>query len=316
MNTYKKDHSESLSFYEALQMLTQMKEHGLLQSDPELKNNVLIYRAAGDNGNPEGWYSENIFSVAEDLMNNYESQQALWRVLEEHNFEPDFEPKWWDDYPEPRIKKESQEERQLNMENTDKYIIYSSDYSQNDTQEYYDSLVADEIIDKDDIEYESGKWYDFLADENNTFWEDERSNLNIRTDNEIIAIADLGLWNGRRMGYKEMGDNVNVCLESQVRGMSEIEVYVEGEDLKTEETHHDGTNHYTFREFKSDISDEDKEDFEAMLYNGTATQEDIDKYTMPMGHYAAEVFGWEIAKSENIFKEKPASKKIHNDIER
>ncbi len=90
MNTYTKNHSEQLDFYETLQLLTQMKEQDLLHSDPERKNNILIYRAAGENGDPEGWYSENIFSVAEELKDDYESQQSLWRVLEEHSFEPSF----------------------------------------------------------------------------------------------------------------------------------------------------------------------------------------------------------------------------------
>ncbi len=91
MDTYTKDHSKRLKFYEILQLLTQMKEADLLHSDPENKNNILVYRAVGKNGKPEGWYSENIFSVAQELMDNYKSQQALWHVLEEHNFEPCFE---------------------------------------------------------------------------------------------------------------------------------------------------------------------------------------------------------------------------------
>ena len=312
MNKYIKSHSKELTFYEALQMLTQMKEQGLLQSDPNLKDNVLIYRAAGDNGDPEGWYSENIFSVAEDLLNDYESQQALWRVLEEHSFEPEFEPKWWEDYPEPRAK---QEERKLNMENTEKYVIYSSDISEIDNEDFYNELVAEGIIDPEITKYGSDEWYDYLCEDNNFQLEDERMNLCIQTENDIIAIADLGLWNGRRMAYKEVGDNVNACLQSYVNGMSELEVYVENGELKASESHHDGTNNYTFREYKSDISDDDKEDFKDMLYNGTATLKDMDKYTMPMGHYAAEVFGWEISDEKNKSEEQKP-KKSQNDIER
>ena len=42
-------------------------------------------------------------------------------------------------------------------------------------------------------------------------YEDARADLNIET-NEIIAIADLGLWDGRHSGYKELGYNLKNCL--------------------------------------------------------------------------------------------------------
>ena len=36
---------------------------------------------------------------------------------------------------------------------------------------------------------------------NNDYLDDERVNLNIQLSQPIIAIADLGLWFGRRCGY-------------------------------------------------------------------------------------------------------------------
>ena len=48
---------------------------------------------------------------------------------------------------------------------------------------------------------------------NNDYLDDERTNLNIQLNQPIIVIADLGLWNGRRSGYKEIeSGNIRDCL--------------------------------------------------------------------------------------------------------
>lgn len=40
------------------------------------------------------------------------------------------------------------------------------------------------------------------AEDTSTLLMDEKENLDIKTDHPILVIADLGLWNGRRPGYK------------------------------------------------------------------------------------------------------------------
>ena len=37
---------------------------------------------------------------------------------------------------------------------------------------------------------------------NSDYLDDERSNLDIQQSRPILVVGDLGLWNGRRMGYK------------------------------------------------------------------------------------------------------------------
>ena len=50
---------------------------------------------------------------------------------------------------------------------------------------------------------------------NNDYLDDERVNLDIQLSQPIIAIADLGLWFGRRCGYKEIqSGNIRDCLYS------------------------------------------------------------------------------------------------------
>ena len=50
---------------------------------------------------------------------------------------------------------------------------------------------------------------------NGHYLDDERANLNIQLDQPILIIADLGLWTGRHMSYKEIASgNIRDCLYS------------------------------------------------------------------------------------------------------
>ena len=44
--------------------------------------------------------------------------------------------------------------------------------------------------------------YITMCDMNRTYLDDTRANLNKQLNSTIIVIADLGLWHGRRTGYK------------------------------------------------------------------------------------------------------------------
>ena len=48
---------------------------------------------------------------------------------------------------------------------------------------------------------------------NGDYLDDERANLNVQLSQPILVVGDLGLWNGRRMGYKEIpSGNIRDCL--------------------------------------------------------------------------------------------------------
>ena len=49
----------------------------------------------------------------------------------------------------------------------------------------------------------------FISEELERNFDDERANLNIPLDGDILVIADLGLWNGRRQGYKILHGNIS-----------------------------------------------------------------------------------------------------------
>ena len=52
--------------------------------------------------------------------------------------------------------------------------------------------------------YSDDELYEIMCDSNAENLCDERVNLNIQLSQPILVVADLGLWNGRRMGYKEI----------------------------------------------------------------------------------------------------------------
>ena len=51
---------------------------------------------------------------------------------------------------------------------------------------------------------------------NGTYFQDVKTNLDIQLSRPILVVGDLGLWNGRRMGYKEIeSGNIRDCLCSE-----------------------------------------------------------------------------------------------------
>jgi len=128
---------------------------------------------------------------------------------------------------------------------------------------------------------------------NDEYLEDERANLNIDLHAGILAIADLGLWNGRRLGYKEMGTKISNCLSGTCGDY--VTWYIdELGDLRCEDCHHDGTNYYTYRVWKEGVSPLQMENLEWKIYCGKATRRDITRLTRKLGPEIAKVYGWKV----------------------
>ena len=62
-------------------------------------------------------------------------------------------------------------------------------------------------------------------------------------------------------------------------------------DLCFTGTHHDGTNHYLYRELR-DLSDKQMENFLEKLHTGRLTRRDIRRYTTSVGIHVNKVYGW------------------------
>ena len=132
---------------------------------------------------------------------------------------------------------------------------------------------------------------DLMYERNGEYLDDERTNLDIQLNEPILVIADLGLWNGRRMAYKEIpSGNIRDCLYSDYDYTT---WYVDRNgDFRCEDIHHDGTNHYLYRAYKDGVSEAQKERLKDKIYAGTATRVDITRVTKRLGDEIGKVYGW------------------------
>lgn len=116
----------------------------------------------------------------------------------------------------------------------------------------------------------------------------EMANLSKRLDGRILAIADLGLWNGRVQGYKILSDNLNEVISF---GMScdEREVYCDAYNVRATGYHHDGSNSVLFRELREDRN---IDNFLEKIYNNeTISSSTLNYYTKSLKPYIKEVYG-------------------------
>lgn len=119
------------------------------------------------------------------------------------------------------------------------------------------------------------------------YLEDERQNLNVKTDGRILIVADLGLWNRRSQGYKILSNKVYDILYDDA---DYIEWYGDGHNIKATATHHDGTNYYEYRVIREDRN---IENILNAIYNGEEiTRRKLNYYTKSLYSYVAKVYGW------------------------
>ena len=65
-------------------------------------------------------------------------------------------------------------------------------------------------------------------------------------------------------------------------------------DLRADAIHHDGTNHYLYRTYKDGVTDYQKDNLKAKIYDGKATRADITRITKRLGDDIARVYGFDI----------------------
>ena len=63
-----------------------------------------------------------------------------------------------------------------------------------------------------------------MYERNGEYLDDERMNLDIQLDKPILVIVDLGLWNGRYSGYKEIkSGNIKESRKSETKAKSQTQ---------------------------------------------------------------------------------------------
>lgn len=141
--------------------------------------------------------------------------------------------------------------------------------------------------------------YQLMDERNSSYLDDERCNLNIQMAMPIIIIGDLGLWNGRRTGYKDIpSGNIRDCLYSDTDYTT---WYVDRlGDLRCDAVHHDGTNHYLYRAFKPGVSEAQMDRLREKIYDGSVTRADITRVTQRLGDAIGKVYGWDFPQKAHV----------------
>ena len=170
----------------------------------------------------------------------------------------------------------------------DRHVIWSNydlDYEdwRDDLEAEYPELTEDQRI-------------ALMYEINGDYLDDERVNLNIQLSQPILVIGDLGLWYGRRSGYKEIeSGNIRDCLYTDTDYST---WYVDKlGDLRCDAIHHDGTDHYLYRAYKDGVRESQINLLKDKLYRGIATRADVTRITRRLGDDIARVYGFSIPRA-------------------
>ena len=168
-----------------------------------------------------------------------------------------------------------------------KHLIYDNF----DMLEYDDEDLKTTIAEREEIESEEVT-EDMLYSEKNDlysdYFDDELDNLDIKLEGRIIAIASLGLWNGKKSGYKIGSNNLN---EIMTMGNEDyIEVWSDGYNIHKKSAHHDGTNRLLFRMIREDRN---IDNFTNKIYNNEPISKNVlNYYTKSIEKDVRQIFGW------------------------
>ena len=167
------------------------------------------------------------------------------------------------------------------------YLFLTSEEEKDWRKEIAEAM--NEYIDEDEEELTADDYpvFERLQENIGYTYDDEKINLNKTLPNNIIAIADVGKWDGRKSGYKVFGNNLNEVL--YFGDCDDIYVYCDRYDVCSVMAHHDGRHYVTYRMVKDGV---DIDNFLDKVYNGTYTKKDITRYTKSLRPYVKAVYGW------------------------
>lgn len=175
-----------------------------------------------------------------------------------------------------------------------KRVIWSTDIDTSDKaiRAFREEMAETDEDFLDERMYDDDKVLDFMRRDNDEVLSCECQNLDIQTKNPILAIADLGLWHGRRQAYRVLTRNVNAIFG--VTCGDYVTFYADAYNVHCDDTHHDGTNHYTFRELRG--SEEECGPLIDAIYSGRKISSSLlNRYSKSLLPHVAKVYGWPCA---------------------
>ena len=172
------------------------------------------------------------------------------------------------------------------MATKERHLIYSSreDYDENEMRSAYKEFLSYNDIAEDDYDY-----FRFVETEREARYSDEEHNLSMPCG-QIIAIADLGTWKGRISAYKLSNKHNLNAIFAMLGDGYDVEIYVEGNDVKATVIHHDGVNYITFREVRDGRNI--KKLTNKIYYQEPISRQMISAYTKCLGDKVKQVYGW------------------------
>ncbi len=170
------------------------------------------------------------------------------------------------------------------MEKKIEQIIWDSDSYYDD--KYRKAYEADtrEMLDDEEYEVSDEEWSERI----NGDLGDERMNLDVEVNGEIIALASIGRWNGRCAGYNTFGSNVKNILSSDC---DTAKWYGDTLNIRGRFAHHDGCNYALYRVAKDA---ETAERIGNMILCGNMDERKFCKMTKSLLPYVAKVYGWKV----------------------
>ena len=89
------------------------------------------------------------------------------------------------------------------------------------SNEYLDWNDWKDAFDEDYSECSEDEKYRLMEDLNGDYLDDERMNMDVSVGTPIIVIADIGKWDGRHTGYREIeSGNLRDCLYTELDGVT------------------------------------------------------------------------------------------------
>ena len=167
-----------------------------------------------------------------------------------------------------------------------KRIIWSDlNINYEDWKESYKEFIEINGLDADPEDPD--KLYEYVHETLTHYLNDEFVNLNVPTEGRVIAIADLGLWNGRKQGYRILTKSVNSLF---IVNEDYNEYYSDGYNIKATCVHHDGVNYIEYRVIREDRN---IQNLLNDIYDGKEiTRKQLNYYTKSLHPYVAKVYGW------------------------
>lgn len=165
--------------------------------------------------------------------------------------------------------------------------IFNDDPTEYDFDEVKKYMIEDSDYENENISDEDV--WEHIYNDIDWSYDDEFYNLDVKTEGDTIAIASMGLWNGRRTGYKLLNRrNLNEIMSCGNKDYNHL--YYDGFNVYKEAIHHDGTNYIMFREVRPDVNIEvlcDK-----VYNNEIISKATLNRYTRSLRKYVKKIYGW------------------------